>query len=1170
MSFNLIDNDNQFQLGTVFEIPKKEEYTRVRFNEILIQKTKSDISYNNNCLRFLRKGVDYLNKPLKYIYEGNYDEYNYYYLLNQIFIPPYINYNNVNDYCMQINKSIEDSIINSSIDTGINMYLYSKSVLEPVYSNENTSKKMIKRTGSIDDHVDFNPSTSNDGVDDGNTDSFFDKTKTEIGITLYKQTTSGPVTLTFFSFENDNYNLGTLLSTNFNYYTTDGTKQLFCSGICFFDLSNPIKIQQNFLFQFNNYTNSKFEALYTLSKSNTLYTETEFLNNDSINVYNLNSQYTTIFYPPNTPNNFEYLISRCRFIVYEIKLADNKKYYASLYNNFNDIINNENYLTVHLKCYDTYPANIDGPFTFNKNVDSIKIKDTTTNYVYSLDEQVEIQQNLDNTSEVTFDFTSLSSKFTNLLYEPKENTDNTNVDKIIPDDVVIERYNLKYIYSMVTDYYTNTTINNLNKNIENVNIRLKFENKYEYQNENNSYSRYKKIEKILNKNKKYNINGVAGNFVYKISGTNEIVTQSQIIQNQYYTSVFNPNITGNLSLASFDIVIWINPTSDRINDYKVITNSEDGSQKYMYYLQEGDQLLCIPNKNNLETQIIIELSNFNTASTSDGNIIYPSYLEFEFIPIFDKNSSIMANNNYTNNDGIWFLNFQITFTNSFGNRYTDELDVLIDDLSEYIESLNGNTVIKFKNKDIEIITDITSLIYKINEIPFIPNSDIYYGSTMYFDSTSEIVKYQTNNKNNMLIMSQYILTGFILNVTSITSNNEMKTIDYKNNIIRYKHWYNKNNEAIFDQETYYMLGDLTYEFVKTKEIFTSNNTNTYIQALYQNNPIINKLPNLKIQQLKIHKLIEDEFFFNYFKHKSFITYVDNLLKFNIDIIPIEFVEDINNKSLCNISNVNEMKNGIDIKTTLNLMPTMFNRAKKRELNLNNNVSKYLDVLNRTNKFYSLFGQFSKNLWHKIGIIPNKLNHNLLLHEYDSKQFRCYNFIGSNMTQEIYNHNDLDLNTNIFEHKIKLKIENNLYNPTKKYVYDSIIQNYTDFNEMISELEFVLPKKDFKLYEHGKYIIDNTFKLNIIPNINFDSEQYNIKMSYSKNVDDIINNTLNSKEIEKNIIKTQNYDNYYLFDLTHDNIIYTFDNENSIYLYIDSQYHYPFLSGTNAILKVEYM
>jgi hypothetical protein len=294
------------------------------------------------------------------------------------------------------------------------------------------------------------------------------------------------------------------------------------------------------------------------------------------------------------------------------------------------------------------------------------------------------------------------------------------------------------------------------------------------------------------------------------------------------------------------------------------------------------------------------------------------------------------------------------------------------------------------------------------------------------------------------------------------------------------------------------------------------------------------------------------------------------LKFNIDIIPIEFVEDINNKSLCNISNVNETKNGTDIKTTLNLMPTMFTRAKQRELNLNNNISKYLDVLNRTNKFYSLFGQFSKNLWHKIGIIPSKLNHNLLLHEYDSKQFRCYNFIGSNMTQEIYNHDNLDLNTNIFECKIKLKTENNLYNPTKEYVYDSIIRNYADFNEMVSELEFVLPKKDFKLYEHGKYIINNSFKLNIIPNINFDSDQYNIKMSYSKNIDDIINNTLNSEEIEKNIIKTQNYDNYYLFDLTHDNIIYTFENENSIYLYIDSQYHYPFLSGTNAILKVEYM
>lgn len=1148
MSFDLINNDNQQQLGIVFNVPKKNNYSKVRFNEILIQKTKSDISYNNNCIRFLRKGVDYLNRPLKYIYDGNYDANHYYYLLNQFFIPPFINYNNIQDYCDQINKIIENSIIESSINLNINMYLYSKSILNPIYQSKDpseNSKQIIQKR-----------------------DNIYEPEEKKLGIALYRQTTNFQISLDFYTFENKNYNLAEFLSNNLDYYQIQyEIKPSYSSGIAIFDVDYPINLIENFQFLFNNYSSGKYEATYTLMKSNFIYNTSDFLNENSINVYDLDRQYDKIFYPK-VLGSFKQVINKCYFIVYEIIKRNNQKYYMSLNNNLQDILMNNEYFIVKINRYETYPVNENGPFTFvESTVDSVIIKDDSSISTYALSKNNTIDSNYIN-NEITFDYTPLLDQFNEEIYNPESENNNIIIDPDESEGEIIG-YNLIYEYAMVTDYYPNTKINNLNNDITNINIRLKCENKHEYY-EKQKHTGFKKINKYFNEYQHYNINGVAGNFVYQVVNSDDTITQNQIIPNKYYKVLFGQSLNGNLFLNAYDIIIWINVDETRINEYSVIT--ENGGQKYFYQLRQGDQLLCIKNFGNLESQIIIELTNFEEVSTAtEVGIIKPLYLEFEFIPVLNENSEIEPNNYYNNSEVVWFLNFQITFINALNNSYVDELDILIDDLEEYIESLNGNTIVKFRNKDLEITVDINSLIYKIEEIPFIPNADKFYGESVMI-SNNEKVKYKTNNEKNMKVFTQYIISGFIINVSNIESTNESKSIDYKNNIIRYKHWYSTNNDnTVYDNETYFMIGDLTYQFIESKELYTANATNPYINKLYETNNIINKLPNIKIQYLKLHKLLEDELFFNYFKTKRLIEYSnDNTLKFNIEVIPVEFSDNINNHSLNDIHNLSKTKNGIDIKTTLNMMPNILQRSQQREFNFNNNIDKYIYDLANTDKFYTLFGQFSKSLWEKIGIIPNKLEYKNLLYNYDSNEIRCYNYIGSNMTQELYNNDYLDLNTNILRYKLQLSHEEILYNPTKKHIYDGIMKKFDEFDIVLSDLEIILPKKDFKLYEHGKYIIDNQFNLNIQSDTNFNDSLYTIKLSYSENIDDIINNNLNPNEIEKNTINIKEHEKYYSFDLTYNNIIYSFENENSIYLYIDSQYHYPFLSGTNALLKVEYI
>lgn len=1212
MSFNIIYNDNQFQLGTVFEIPKHEETLKVRFNEILIQKKKSDISFNNNCLRFLRKGVDYLNKPLKYLYEGDYDNYNYYYLLNQIFIPPYINYNNIDDYIKQINKNIEENILNNAFNIYSNMYLYSKSTKEPIYPDTKNNESETERIIEINSKKRTLKMQHTANIFD--IDNINNNIGTKIGIAVFDQISGPSPILTLKNFDS-NFNLVEILSqVNYEFhYSGIASQSVGFAGIMVFSLDSPVSYLLDYRIQFNNIYENKFIAVYTLKNPNSFYNDSEFLKNNTIQIYDLEKQYEQIYYPSQITGKFKYLIGRCDFVVYEIRTINNVVGYISINNNLQDILNNPDYIIVKLNYYITYPTDITGSFAFNENdYESIVIKDDKSIYSYSLSEDYQPPIiNVGISKDV--DFSKLPNQFTVEIYNPEtqENQDNSGI--IDDDDQGGENepigQEIQYVYSMVTDYYTNTKINNLNNDITDINIRLKYENKYTYYN-NQEYEKYTSIKKILQNDKKYNINGSIGNFVYGYPNNNETIVQRQIIQEKYYKPLFDSSISGNLNMAAFNIIIWINPDPNRINEYTMITTND--TTKYLFQLKEGDQLLCIKDKNILEQQYVIELTNFDTPSTADGQVVNPKYLEFEFIPVFNENSQIEPNNVFSSNEGIWFLNFQITRTVNSNQTYIDELDILIDDLEDYIESLNGETVIKFKNKEIELTSDISSLIYKLEQVPLISNPDKFYGEISEL-SPNESVQYQTNNSKNMTTFVQYIISGFIVNITSIQSIMGAKSIEHKNNIFRYEHWYPILNEITneitkYNKEKYFMIGDLTYQFIKSREYYTAQVPEDYefLKQLYQSDNIYNPLPNIKLQHLKINNLLEDELFFNYFKQKYFVEHNNNGLKFSIDIIPVEFDSDINSNNLNSILEANEIKNGINIQNQLTILPKVLQRTQKREFQLYD-AEKYLYELNKCDKFYTLFGQFSKSLWDKLGINPNKIEYKNLFYDVNSEvksntlinningvfgdnvynkiddnkpeniinnfnndKIRCYNYLGTNITQEIYNRDDLDLNVNIFSHKLQIYSHEQLYNPKKSHIYDGISDKIYGFNKLVSDLNMTLLKNDFKLYSHGKYIITNEYKFNIQPSIDFDDLQYNVKLSYSKNIDDIINNNLNSTEVEKNYVNIKESDKYYSIDLNFENLIYSFENNDSIYLYIDSKNHYPFLSGTNAILKVEYI
>ena len=241
------------------------------------------------------------------------------------------------------------------------------------------------------------------------------------------------------------------------------------------------------------------------------------------------------------------------------------------------------------------------------------------------------------------------------------------------------------------------------------------------------------------------------------------------------------------------------------------------------------------------------------------------------------------------------------------------------------------------------------------------------------------------------------------------------------------------------------------------------------------------------------------------------------------------------------------------------------------VNNNINLSKYLETYNTADKFFTLFSQFKNNIWNNLGVSTYKIPNNNICYNEE----RIYSWISNTMTEELYLNNELLINGEfiICEDNIYQAID--LYDPLEDNIYD-VLHSYSNENnfsylDIKNSLITRVNAKDFKLYKHGRYIINNSFKFDFQPQFSNMDEYYNLKFSFNENIDDIINNNINSDIFNENELMWNMNDKIIQFNINQNNIIYTFeDDEDYVYVYIDSRYHYPFLTGTAGILKVEYL
>lgn len=176
---------------------------------------------------------------------------------------------------------------------------------------------------------------------------------------------------------------------------------------------------------------------------------------------------------------------------------------------------------------------------------------------------------------------------------------------------------------------------------------------------------------------------------------------------------------------------------------------------------------------------------------------------------------------------------------------------------------------------------------------------------------------------------------------------------------------------------------------------------------------------------------------------------------------------------------------------------------------------YLNEYLRADKYYSLYSQFKNSLVSKLKINFEKIDLTKLeynvehsIENYDDKwytylkdRYRKYNWIGTNFTEEYY-----------FGDKIKF--EKRLISP--KTVYD-------------------------------------------------EEQIVNLKFSFDKNIEKIININLDNIEYNSNIT-LKKIENKIEIDLKKFETLQT--NGGKIYLYLDSQYHYPFENTTEGRLFYE--
>lgn len=596
------------------------------------------------------------------------------------------------------------------------------------------------------------------------------------------------------------------------------------------------------------------------------------------------------------------------------------------------------------------------------------------------------------------------------------------------------------------------------------------------------------------------------------------------------------------------------------------------------YLQNGDELLVITESDNTTTQTMIKINNITSTSTLMV-AIKEYYLCLQCM-------ICSCCNEYDPEKGVYSLNYTI---DNEEDSIKNELDIYLKDCDSSI--VNGQVV--FSNDNFNIAIDSTTTIEYIIEKKTVKtcscgNKIPIYSESKFNDDV--YLNYVLTIDNNLI--QDYVITGWKIKIDNIEMNNNTLTINY--NPFKYKTVYS----------------DSTHETLKSVGQITFSTQNGATQ-----NGATSNFPNINIVNWKTSDVIFDELFFNMFINDGYFMKVlehDNF-EFSSPIIPVEFDSNFKPNLPVNYQNIltNYKEYTADNRFKTKIIPPIFeysvnllNQSKTSNTDPDLNVIKdgqdritmdssdylnYMYTFMKIPKFYVLFSQFQRSGWFKLGVIPDQIKASSLSfalnRPLDKEGFsaikrtsRIYNILGITFTQELFLSDTLIVKQDDFDKKHHCKEQINYLNPTQ-FSKQDLICNNASTNDNVNysgELKVDIPtdkNNTLNLYKDGVQKISNISIAQLYSTIGFNNNVYSFIFSFTDNIDKIINNFIDTTEYQKQNIKyTTATTDEIKFELEFKNLVYNFDNEinQNVWLYIDSQYHYPLINGSKAYLEIEYI
>lgn len=608
-------------------------------------------------------------------------------------------------------------------------------------------------------------------------------------------------------------------------------------------------------------------------------------------------------------------------------------------------------------------------------------------------------------------------------------------------------------------------------------------------------------------------------------------------------------------------------------------------------LQNNDRLLVIIENNSIITQTLVDITNI-TSDTNISVIVKPYYQCVNCI-------ICKCANEYKPDVGVYSLEYKIT-----DETTESDLNIYMRNFQTYIK--NNNVI--FTNYEFELtpesMSNIEYIVKKKNilvcrcgtKIPCYSESYTNNDDPSLFLKTGEYISTVQNN-----LIQDYVIVGWRIKLNQIqfTENYPNPSTEIPNVPFKYKTKLLNpvdptNIDSLENKQTFRSSGDIKFMF-------------------FDDNPF----PSISVKNWKTSEVLFDQLCYNSCLNDDTFMEIDenNNYNFSIKITPIEFTKDLKVDSNFDFKTVSFKSENHHVHGRYygRLFPNILNYSEKLQFIEKNNFHineeinnvlmdspsdcinvenidylNYINLYYKTDKFYSLFGQFQESAWYKLGIVSNYINPDLLNYHFNTtdkdkthlewynplnKITRIYNILGNAFTQELYLSKEIFINQEIYSSEdLVCQKQTRYLNPTTFFE-----QKYQYNLELIESMDYYKLEQDYLNNSQRSTKIDgslltNHFYLLLQPSLNYDNNIYTFRIMFSKYVDYEINTFLNTSEIHKENARYITIEkNDTKFELIFKNLTYRYEefDEDDIWIYIDSQYHYPFLSHTTAYLEVEY-